>query len=55
MLTWRTVGMHDHNSFSSAIINTAICVQSMEESRRTAPIKLVQVYTCIYMYICVTR
>ncbi len=46
MLTWRTVGMHVPSSFSSAI-----CVQRMEESRRTAPTKLVQVYTCIYMYI----
>ena len=46
MLTWRTVGMHVPSSFSSAI-----CVQRMQESQRTAPAKLVQVYTCIYMYI----
>ena len=46
MLTWRTVGMHVPSSFSSAI-----CVQRMQESRRTAPAKMVQVYTCIYMYI----
>ena len=46
MLTWRTVGMHVPSSFSSAI-----CVQRMQESQRTAPTKLVQVYTCIYMYI----
>jgi hypothetical protein len=32
--------MHVPSSFSSAI-----CVQSMEESRRTATTKLVQVYT----------
>ena len=50
MLTWRTVGMRVPSSFSSAI-----CVQRMEESLRTAPTKLVQVYTCIYMYICVYR
>ena len=40
-----------HSSFSSAI-----CVQSMEETQRTlrtVPTKLDQVYTCIYMYICV--
>jgi len=48
MLTWMTVGMRVPSSFSSAI-----CVQRMEESLRTAPTKLVQVYTCIYMYICV--
>jgi hypothetical protein len=46
MLTWRTVGMHVPSSFSSAI-----CVQRMQESQRTAPTKLVQVYTCIYVYI----
>ena len=46
MLIWRTVGMPVHSSFSSAI-----CVQSMEESQRTEPTKLDQVYTCIYMYI----
>ncbi len=46
MLTWRTVGMPVHSSFSGAI-----CVQSMEESRRTATTKLVQVYTCICVYI----
>ncbi len=48
MLTWRTVDMHVHSSFSSSI-----CVQRMQESRRTAPTKLVQVYTCIYMYMSV--
>ena len=48
MLTWRTVGMHVPSSFSSAI-----CVRRMQESRRTAPTKLDQVYTCIYMYMCV--
>ena len=37
-----------HSSFSSAI-----CVQSMEESQRTVPTKLDQVYTGIYMYTCV--
>ena len=46
MLTWTTVGMPVHSSFSSAI-----CVQSMKESQRTVPTKLDQVYTCIYMYI----
>jgi hypothetical protein len=48
MLTWTTVGMPVHSSFSSAI-----CVQSMEESQRTVPTKLDQVYTCICMYISV--
>jgi hypothetical protein len=50
MLTWRTVGIHVPSSFSSAI-----CVQNMEDSRRTAPKNLVHVYTGIYMYtsICV--
>ncbi len=48
MLTWRTVGMPVHSSFSSAI-----CVQSMEESQRTVSTKLDQAYTCIFMYMCV--
>ncbi len=48
MLTWKTVGMHVPSSFSSAI-----CVQSMEESRRMARTMLDQVYTCIYIHICV--
>ncbi len=38
--------MHVPSSFSSAI-----CVQGMQESRRTAPTKLVQVYIYIYIYI----
>jgi hypothetical protein len=41
-----TVGLHVPSSSSSAI-----CVLRVEESLRTAHTKLVQVYTCRYLYI----
>ena len=53
IVTPRSCGELTLSTAKESPFSSAICVRRMQESRRTAPTKLDQVYTCIYMYMCV--